>query len=224
MIHAVVFLLLGVVLAAAGASHRGWYLLSIWPAVSFGLVGAAYAGLGPGVFGKQPNGRMTWWKVLVMLPFLVFAWGVWHVARLVSREPACHEICPGLWLGRRLLPKELPEQVRAVVDLTCEFPEPRAIARNTQYVCLPTLDTTAPSRDDLVKLLESLKDLPGGIYVHCASGHGRSALVAAALLLVRGQAADAKQALGLVRKARPAVRLQPSQYRLLESIQSATKA
>ena len=220
--HGIVFLLLAAGMATAGVMFGGWHLLLLWPVVGFGLAGAAYVGVGPRVFGKQPSGRMLWWTTVLMLPFLLFTWAVWHVARLLSREPACHEVCPGLWLGRRLLPGELPEQVKTIVDLTCEFPEPRAIVRDAEYVCLPTLDATAPGRDGLLRLLTRIRDLPGGIYVHCASGHGRSALVAAALLLVRGRASDAKEALELVRKARSGVRLQPSQFRLLESIQDAS--
>ena len=221
--YAVAFILFALTMAAAGAAWGGWRWLLMWPALSFGLVAAGYVGIGPRVFGKQPNGRLLWWRALLLLPFLVFTWTVWHVARLVSREPAFNEIRPALWLGRRLLAGELPEHVRIVVDLTCEFPEPKAISGQAEYVCLPTLDTTAPRREDLLGLLGRLRDVPDTIYVHCASGHGRAAVVAAAFLLVRGQAANAKEALGMVRKARPGVCLHPAQYRLLESIQDAAR-
>ncbi|MFP2931679.1 tyrosine-protein phosphatase, partial [Pyxidicoccus sp. 3LG] len=40
--------------------------------------------------------------------------------------------------------------------------------------------------------------MPGPLYVHCAQGHGRTGMIAAALLVARGDAADAATALARV--------------------------
>ena len=218
MMNAAVLIILGMVMAVAGSMLGGWWLLLCWPALSFGLVGAAYAGSWPGLFGKRPDGQLPLWRTVMLLPFLVLTHGLWHGKRLLSGGPAYQEVCPGLWLGRRLLSRELPPHIQTVIDVTCEFPEPGAIVRGTRYLCLPTLDAAAPGRDELLALLAKARDLPDVIYVHCAAGHGRSAMVVAALLLTRGLAADAKEALAIMRRARPGVRLTPAQYRLLESI------
>ena len=54
----------------------------------------------------------------------------------------------------------------------------------------------------------------GSVFVHCANGHGRSAAFAAALLLRRGLARDVAEAMGIIRRARPACRLNPVQTAL----------
>src|SRR5947209_17823719 len=63
---------------------------------------------------------------------------------MTGREPCCPEVVPGIWVGRRAYARELPPDITLVVDLTAEFPEPRAVRAGRSYVCLPTLDATAP--------------------------------------------------------------------------------
>ncbi len=90
MLYAVFFLGLGAwLLVVALSGHAGGLLLA-WPAASLLLVGAAYAGLGPRVLGKRPDGRLAWWAVLLLGPFLLLTWLVWHGQRLLSREDCGH--------------------------------------------------------------------------------------------------------------------------------------
>jgi protein-tyrosine phosphatase len=191
----------------------GWVLL--WPAISFLAVAAAYAGLGPVVFGKRPNGSLAPWAVLLLLPYLALTWLTWHLQRRLTREEPCNEIVPSLWLGRRPFAHELPASVVLVVDLTAEFAAPRWLRRRCRYVCLPVLDAFVPDEADVAALVGYVAARTDAVYIHCAQGHGRSALVAAAVLLARGLARDAAEAETLLRKARPGVRLKPSQRRLL---------
>jgi protein-tyrosine phosphatase len=223
MKYAIIFGLLGAMLTAEAIllGDVGWLLL--WPGVSFLLVGAAYAGLGPRVFGKRPDGRMAGWDVLLLLPFLLLTWGVWHLWRLLSREPCWNEVRPRLSIGRRTLPHEMPPGVDMVVDLTAEFPEPRGVRQGREYVCLPILDNTAPDESSLRRLVERVVAWPGVVLVHCANGHRRSGLVVAAVLLARGEAADAAEAIKIVKAARPGVRLKKAQRELLQRAFKATR-
>lgn len=66
-----------------------------------------------------------------------------------------------------------------------------------------------------MELVRKVARWQGGVYIHCASGHGRSATVAAAVLMVRGLAADAKAAENLMKRVRPGIRLSLGQRRLL---------
>src|SRR5262249_35360777 len=148
----------------------------------------------PRVFGKQPDGRLAWWALVLLGPFLVFAWVAWLFSSRLNREPACHEIVPGLWLGRRLGARELPSGVGLGIDLTAEFPEPRGVTTGRLYRCLPTLDCLAPEESTVRLLIEETARHEGGVLIHCAAGHGRSALVAAGVLLVRKLAGDVREA------------------------------
>jgi len=101
MKYAFVFGLLSAYVFAAAYLLGGWAWLLVWPAVSFLLVTAAYLGLGPRIFGKRPNGRHAWWAVALLLPFLLLTWVVWHLLRLVSREPPCNRLFPVRELHRQ---------------------------------------------------------------------------------------------------------------------------
>jgi protein-tyrosine phosphatase len=215
MRYAVVFSILGLclILLAAQLGGPGWLL--VWPAVSFLALALAYAGLGSRVFGKRPDGTRAWWAFGLLLPYLALAWLVWHLKRLFSKEPCWNEVGPGLWLGRRALPHELPADVTLVVDLTAEFPAPRRLAPGRTYLCVPTLDAHVPDEKAFRDLVGHIAAWPGNVYIHCALGHGRSATVAAAVLIARGLARDPRQAEELLRLARPGVRLMKPQRALL---------
>jgi protein-tyrosine phosphatase len=222
--YALVFAALGAYLLAMAATIGGYGWLAVWPTVSMFIVAAAYAGVGPRVFGKRPNGTLAWWSFVINLPFLLFAWSVWHLQRLLTREPSCHEVAPGLWLGRRPLPHELPTGITTVVDLTAEFFEPRRVRDGRTFECLPTLDACLPSEADAVRLVRRIAADTGIVYVHCAQGHGRSGIVVAAVLLVRGLADDPAKAVAAVRAVRPGVHLRKAQRVALARIADAARA
>jgi protein-tyrosine phosphatase len=218
MKYVVVFGLFAAYLLALAALLGGWAWLLAWPALSFALFAAAYAGLGAGVFAKRPTGALAWWSLLLMLPVVAVLWSLWHLKRLFDREPCCHEVAPGVWLGRRPLARELPPGVTLVVDLTAEMPPARGVRVGREYVALPTLDAYVPADAPFLALLDRLASHPGPIYLHCAAGHGRSATLAAALLLRRGLASDARQAEAMLRQARRRVGLTPAQRRFLQRL------
>jgi protein-tyrosine phosphatase len=193
----------------------GWGWLLLWPAASALLVALGYLGLGPRVLGKRADGRIAWWAVAVHLPYLGLTWLVWHLYRLTVKQVPCQQVAPGLWLGRRPLPGELPDEVTMVVDLTAEFHRTPALREHHRYVCVPTLDTAVPRERAFRELVELVAAWEGGVYVHCAQGKGRGATVAAAVLLARGLAADVREAERLLRKVRPGVKLQRTQRALL---------
>lgn len=207
MTFALLFLSFAAVLLAEAALLGGWYTLLAWPGLSFLGVGRAYAGLGPRLLGKRADGSLAAWAVALLLPYFLLTWLLWHVQRRLSAPPPCQEVAPGLWLGRRLLPAEVPAGISLVVDLTAEFPEPGGVRRGRTYRCLPTLDGHVPSVAALAAVVEALAGWPGPAVVHCAAGHGRSAMVAACVLLRRGLASSPAQAEEILRGVRPNVEL-----------------
>jgi protein-tyrosine phosphatase len=215
--YAVAFFIFAAGFTAEAILHRGWWWLLLYPAVSSAIVGAAYARLGPRVFAKTPEGRHPLAAVLLLAPYLLFTHLVWHVDRVLLRRRFCDEVAPGIWLGRRRWREPLPPGVHTVVDVTSESRAPRRGHGNgITYVCLPTLDGSACDDTRLADLVESLAAAPGGIFIHCAQGRGRSAAVAAVLLIRRGLAAHAEEAEGLLRRARPEVRMNARQRAMVK--------
>jgi protein-tyrosine phosphatase len=216
--HALPFFLIGVLLAGLAGLFGGLGWLLLWPALDGLLLSAAYAGLGPRVCGKRANGRLAWWAVLVFLPYLGLTWVVWHLNRAVSRELPCHEVAPTLWVGRRPFVHELPPGVNLVVDLTAEFVAHPKVLRGRTYLCLPTLDLSAPEEKAFQHLVSHIAGWQGIVYIHCAAGHGRSATLAAAVLIARGLANSVEEAEKVMRKARPGIRLAPTQRSLVRRL------
>jgi protein-tyrosine phosphatase len=104
------------------------------------------------------------------------------------------------------LGREIPLDIDHVIDLTCEFPRPKTL-REFSYHSFPILDGFVPSSAELQTWVANAAKLPGTIYIHCAEGHGRTGLFAAALLFELGQCASANDALQFVKSKRPLVRL-----------------
>jgi hypothetical protein len=202
---------LGMIIGAQAWSRGGGYWLLSWPAGALMAVGIAYLASHRGVFGKRPDGTLDPVAVLALWPFLTLTWGTWHLARLVSREPPIDALTPGLRIGRRLLQHELPGDIDHIVDLTAEF---REVARARGYTSLKILDGGVPDRGDLRRVLDALPRA-GTTLVHCAQGHGRTALFAACLLIDReGRAPQA--AIAAVLEVRPEARMNRAQLRFVE--------
>ena len=196
---------------ALAAYYRGLAWLLIWVAIAYLVVSAAYARLGPEVFGKRVDGTLRWWAIIVLLPYLLLAWITWCVARLLSREPACQEVAPGLWIGRRPVAHEIPPAIGLVVDLTCELWEPRSVRKGWRYFCVPTLDATVPDAPVLNDIVRLIVATDKATLIHCAQGHGRSAAVAAATMVAKGIARDWAEAEERIRAVRPGVRMNAAQ-------------
>jgi hypothetical protein len=213
--YALTFGVLALLLGGSALREGGPGLLLLWPALSCLTLALAYAGAGARILGKQPDGTMRLPALALLLPYLLLTWSVWHLARWVSREPPHAEVAPGLRIGRRLLPGELPPDTGTVLDLTSEFIEPQGIREACRYVGLPILDASTLPVAEVIPVLRELAGLSVPLYVHCAQGHGRTGMIAAALLLARRQAPDVPAALALVRRARPGVRLSRAQEEAL---------
>lgn len=201
-------------LSVVGRDAWSWPLA--WLGADLIAVGLAYLTNYRAIFGKRDDGSLGAARVVIFLPFLLITWGAWHVVRVVSREPVVSRLKEDLLLSRRLLADELPEDVHVVIDLTAEFAEPRAMRRPGRYCLFPILDAGVPDP----RLLEHFfARLPPSttLLVHCAQGHGRTALVAACLLLDRGLASSAEAAVGAVLSARPGAQMNRVQRAFVES-------
>lgn len=207
-------------LALALAASLTVQLALGWLALSLICVGWAYLRHDTRVFGKRPDGTRQLAATIALLPYLVALDLVWQLVRLTSREPAVSQLDGQVWLARRLLAHELPAEVETIVDLTCEQVEPAAIRQRPHHVCFPILDATAPRLDEFRAAIERVAAAER-VLIHCAQGHGRTGLFAAALLLRRGLASTPEQALARISAARPGVRLSRVQEQALRDYAGA---
>jgi hypothetical protein len=207
-------ILLGVVLIGLGLAERGWVLVLVWLGVDFVALGIAHGRGAHKVYGKRADGRLAWWSWVVFLPLLIYATLVWQALRLFRPEPACSVVNEKLVIGRRLMGSEFESGFDNMVDLTAEFAEPRVIRRSPGYRSFPILDGAAPRPEDLRAAVAGLR--AGRTFVHCAQGHGRSALFGLAMLLGSGEARSVEEGLRKLAEVRPGVRLNRRQRRCIE--------
>ncbi len=226
MFFAVTFLPLGVLCLAMAAAPGDPILRLLW--LNTGLaclgLGSGYARFGPRVMFKRDDGTMPAATYLIYWPyFVVSEFSFWAFKTLTKEEP-CHEIAPGLFHGRRLSPGEEgileARGIKGVLDLTSEFAETRFMREAPAYLCLPLLDATAPTAEELEKGLAWLKEnmSKGPVYVHCALGHGRSTTLVAAYLLSVGSTRGIDETLAFIKSKRPGAKLHARQRRLLEKV------
>ena len=201
------FLAVAIACVADAITRGGPHWLMLWPAVAFAVVGVAYATGDARPLGKRADGRVSPWATAVLLPYLVYARGVWHVRVALSREHPADEVAPGVWVGRRPRDGELPTGLAVVIDLAAEMPAAASVRRHPGYRSVATLDAMPTRPAELAAVVRHLETAGGPAYIGCAFGHGRSAAAAAPLLIRRGLAVDVAAAEQLIRQRRPAVRL-----------------
>jgi len=208
---AVLFALMGMAVAGLALCWQDWAWLLIWPALNLLALAAAYGRWGPALLGKTASGQVALWARFFFLPFHLYILGIWHLARALGREPAFAFVTEDLILSRRLLAHEIPPGVVNWVDLCAEFADPPQARNRTNYIFLPAMDAGFPDPADLNRAIDRLR--PGTTLVHCAQGHGRTALFALALLARRGQIQSIDQGMALIGKARPGAALNRHQDR-----------
>lgn len=216
MKYGVILILLGLTQLALAYPLRPISWLIGWSGLSWLLAGCGYAFLGVRIFGKQTDGRLPLKNIVLLLPFLLMTWLLWHLQIALSKESHHVEIAPGLWLGRRCYARELPPNIRTVVDLTAEFAEPATVRAGRSYLCLPIPDASIPSVNAFSELVEAIVHSEWPVYIHCALGHGRSATVMVAVLLAKGIETSLTTAEQRIKQARPGIEINAVQQTLLK--------
>ncbi|MFN8392478.1 MAG: dual specificity protein phosphatase family protein [Bdellovibrionota bacterium] len=200
-------------------------LLLLWPACAVALVGIAYLGFGPQLLGKT-DGRFPPWSFILLFPYLV---GARISAWLQGRKlPASIDVAPGVRIGRTIsndeAERQLSEGVTAVLDVTAELNEPSAF-RTVQYHSLPILDLTAPSPDQLQEAVSFIRSQAehGTVFVHCALGRSRSAVVVAAYLMATAEEMVPRAALEKLSRVHTHVVMKPEYLAALEAYSALLK-
>jgi hypothetical protein len=184
----------------------------IWVGANFVAISANYAF--PqflGVFRKK-HGQLGLTRKLFLLPYLTMLHVTWHLLRKTSSEAPFAELTPGIFIGRRLFPTEYPP-ITTCVDLTSEFDE--HLPNDVNLLALPILDGAPVEPSTLREMAGRIGASARPIYIHCAQGHGRTSMVAAAVLLELRVAPNIPSALDMIRKVRPGAKPNNAQRQAL---------
>ncbi len=192
----------------------------LWPALALTIVGGAYIAGRPDWFRKT-NGCYSWTTRWLLMPYTFGS----HLSYLwYTRSSAPYAlVAEGVYFGRRLSEKEAEELrglgVRRVLDLTGEFEETEAL-RTLEYQNIPVLDLIPPSDEQIDQALEWLQRTSGNgpVYIHCALGFSRSAIVTAAWLIRSGRTSSIDAALEKLRAAQPRLVVREEAISLLAAI------
>ena len=184
--------------------------LWLWPAAVLVATTIVYLLGAPGAFLKRADGTLPWYAWLLWGPLFAYQWVVYEGGRRLTGEPVATEVAPGVYVARRPRVRDLPPGVAIVVDLCAEFPAARGVPVGRTYLAIPTLDAAAPTAAQIAAAVDAVIAANGSAFIHCAHGHGRSATVAAAVLIRRGDAtlADVE---AKMQALRPRIRLNDTQ-------------
>jgi protein-tyrosine phosphatase len=225
MKYAFVFGVLSLACGYLGATAQSLWAkcIALSLAIAFAGVAMGYAHLGARVFGKKRDGKLRAISYVLYWPYFALSYFSLFCFRLFSRENAFDLVDDNVYLGCRIFGRDVPQLkklgIQSVLDLTCEFGELRAL-RQKNYLCIPILDTCAPSLDELKTGAQWIEQQSqnGPVYVHCALGHGRSATFVAAYLLSCGRADNVDTALELIASRRPKIELHEEQIEVLQQL------
>jgi protein-tyrosine phosphatase len=213
----------GALILALLTFRWGWPM--IWPAVALAIMAGAYVALDHRVLRKC-GPKLPASTRSILFPYLLGDWLMYLFYRRSGE--AYTQVAPGLWIGRRLWPREASALVDAgvtsVLDLSAECSESPLLAK-LDYRALPVLDLTVPRPRVMREAVEFIRSRApfGGVYVHCTMGLSRCACVAAAYLLSERIAQTPEDAIAKVQEARPHVRIPTNALRTLSEFEQAAR-
>jgi protein tyrosine phosphatase (PTP) superfamily phosphohydrolase (DUF442 family) len=146
-------------------------------------------------------------------------WAADHLVRIITGANihGLSRITPHLHIGgqyrRRGISRMKQRGITAVINMRDEFDDEAAGIAFRHYLHLPTTDDHAPTLEHLrlgIAFIADEIEQGGQVYVHCGSGIGRAATMAAAYLVSTGLSAE--EAWARIRQSRPFIR--PTQVQI----------
>lgn len=205
---------------------RWWMqVVTLWGALACVWFGIGYLFSRGELLFKSKEGRLPVWVKLLLLPVLVGVMVYNFFARRVDSAPPLQEVDDGLWVGRRLLPLDVPRlnehRISAILDVTAEFDSlPKALLpEGIHYLNVPVFDHDVMRMSQLrraVNWIHEERRAGRKVVVHCALGQGRSVTVILAYLAALYPGRDHEEILEAIRQVRASVNPNRRQIRLVE--------
>jgi predicted protein tyrosine phosphatase len=152
-----------------------------------------------------------------------FWWALDHAARILTgtNMRRVSQITPHLYVGGQHRAHGMARMRRrgitAVVNMRDEFDDEATGLSFPHYLYLPTVDDAAPTLEHLkmgAEFIAGQIEDGGVVYVHCGSGIGRAATMAAAYFVDQGMSPG--EAWDHIRQNRPFIKPTPPQIEQLE--------
>ena len=129
------------------------------------------------ILAKKRDGSINYFLLSINLPWLLFSWIVFFLQMLISKEHRVDSIIENqIFIASKPARNFDYSAYDIVVDLTAEFL--KTDIEESKYISYPNLDGMPLSNlcED-VTIFQNKR-----VLIHCANGHGRSALFVAILL------------------------------------------
>ena len=175
------YMLAGVGLIFGAVFTSFWpALMLLWIGTSLLIIGLGYRNLGPVVFQKQDTGSFSFAGRITHLPYRTISRVIRHFFFSSYSKP--QQITERLYLGGYSMHNQVP--CDAIFDVCSEYE--RTNYSMPYYVHYPLIDLVAPTADELrrgVEKLDALLQDNKTVFIHCALGMSRSAILVMAWMI-----------------------------------------
>jgi len=187
------YLVAGIVCVLCAIFSPFWpALILLWIGSSLVVVALGYRNLGPVVFQKHANGSLTFAAKTLHFPYRT-------VSRLVryfffKSYTVPQKITENLYLGAFSMHNQVP--CDAIFDVCSEYE--RVNYTMPHYVQYPLIDLVTPAAEELrigVEKLDTLIQQNRTVFIHCALGMSRSAMLVMAWLIYSKKVQSAAEAI-----------------------------
>jgi protein tyrosine phosphatase (PTP) superfamily phosphohydrolase (DUF442 family) len=173
--------------------------------------------------------RILWQRLTQQGLKVTLWWAADHAVRIITGAPIrrVSQIRPHLHVGgqyRRRGWSSLERRgITAVINMRAEFDDSKTSVTLPRYLHLPTVDDCAPTLEQLGDgCAFAVEEIArgGSVYIHCGSGIGRAATMAAAYLISTGLTPE--EAWACIREVRPFIRPTTVQVEQIERFAAQT--
>jgi hypothetical protein len=214
-----VFILISIIFLV-NALEAESYLFKIflyWLAFSYTFIALIYfINKANSFFKNKDSGKIPVFIILLTIPYFLLIYSIWYFKYKFSKENKINFFFENYYIGKKILFQDLPNEIEVVIDLTSEFNEDSNILKNRKYILFPILDGSIPDIDDFYLFIKEISKIQSNIYIHCAEGHGRTALVGIVLYLIKNKKCSFEDGLTFIKSKRDNIRLNNTQEEFLK--------